>query len=543
MILRPKVAAGLGLAVVAAVWVVRVATLSRYEAVASPDSGARLEMVRTFLSGGSLFHVAGPLELHPFSFYLASVPAGNVFFYAPLFPLLSAVPFRLAGFPGLVVLPLLAGLAACGATALAGKRLGLAAWPALIPVTGLATALFFYSVLFWDHSLLVAVAAGAAYGMARGDLRGGVVAGALLGAGTFLHELVILLGCAVVAAGLLCRSTRRAAAVAGAAFGTGLAAWSALNVALYGLPVSAHSRGVNQPSAEFLLREMSPPRLWDRAVEELAGWPTNATVHRFALVFLAGLFLAARFVPRSTRLLPEILCGAAFFSFAADRTNHVVGGLFTASPFLCLALLAPLAAKAGSAPRDVAAAWMARSSLLFGLAVLLLPVGPGWGWGSRYLLTAIPLLVLLAARAAEELLAAEAPLGGQLALAAFLAGSVVLQWHGTNAIRGAYRSWSTLRSEVNRSQAEVLLTDSFAVGPCLVPIGLAKPVLYLDRPGFGPILRERLDREGVRTIGWFGRKEGLENLLLELSASRPPFVRAASKDVGSVEILERPPAS
>ena len=78
-------------------------------------------------------------------------------FYSPVFALASTLPFKLFGFRGLVLCPLLAALfMLVGLASLAGL-LGLnrraQGWVVL--AAGLATPVWFYSVTFWEHSLAV----------------------------------------------------------------------------------------------------------------------------------------------------------------------------------------------------------------------------------------------------------------------------------------------------------------------------------------------------------------------------------------------------
>jgi len=539
---RPALAAGLGLCAVAAVWIGRAAVLAGIPSVTTPDSGARIAMIRQLLAGGSLVEAAEPFALNPYAFYLAELPAGTYFIPAPLVPLLSAMPYRLAGPAGLLVVPLLAGLLACAATASAGRRLGLATWPALVPVTGLGTALFFYSVGFWDTALLVACVAFAAAGLARGDARGGVVAGAAFGAGAFFHESVPFLGAIAVVAGLASRPTRRPALAALAAFLPGLAAAALQNVLLYGEPGGAHVQGVNHRDLASLLRGLDPATVWTRAVEQVGGVPASAPAHVVGLLFAIGLFLAARARPASRALLPIALAGGAALSVAADRTNVVVHGLVPATPLLLLALLSPLVPKdpgAGGVP----AAWMARSALLYAAGVVLLPIGPGWGWGGRYHLTALPLFVLVAAREVESRLPGTArgagPLLARAALALVLSGSVVLQLRSTHQARVALNGWLSLREEVGRSPADVVVTDDLSVGPCLVPLGLRKPVLFLFRPGDDALLAPRLERERARTVGWLGSAAGFARVAERLASADPPYLPPAAAPPGSVRLLVR----
>lgn len=75
--------------------------------------------------------------------------------YPPLFAAISVFFFRLFGFPGLYVLPLL-----CSIVGLVGllkiiklMNLGNMAQAIVIIIAGLCTPLWFYSVVFWEHSI------------------------------------------------------------------------------------------------------------------------------------------------------------------------------------------------------------------------------------------------------------------------------------------------------------------------------------------------------------------------------------------------------
>lgn len=87
------------------------------------------------------------------------VAEGRVRFHWPIwFPLLSILPFKLLGVPGLYGLPLLSGLlTALWSGRLAGRFAPAAAPPTLLLV-GLASPIFIYSLLFWEHTLTTFIA-------------------------------------------------------------------------------------------------------------------------------------------------------------------------------------------------------------------------------------------------------------------------------------------------------------------------------------------------------------------------------------------------
>ncbi|HEU4752926.1 MAG TPA: hypothetical protein VFU47_07435, partial [Armatimonadota bacterium] len=75
--------------------------------------------------------------------------------YPVYFALVSSLPYRLLGFDGLYVLPLLAGLGMLFAVARLGRWLGLSrkAQAGAVLLTAFASPLWFYSVNFWEHTL------------------------------------------------------------------------------------------------------------------------------------------------------------------------------------------------------------------------------------------------------------------------------------------------------------------------------------------------------------------------------------------------------
>jgi len=82
-----------------------------FKAFWSPDCGARFAMIRSLLEHGSLIHwnyaagAADPVgQIHPIAFFLLHRANDIVPQYEPLFPLLSAVPYKLFGFYGLAII-------------------------------------------------------------------------------------------------------------------------------------------------------------------------------------------------------------------------------------------------------------------------------------------------------------------------------------------------------------------------------------------------------------------------------------------------------
>lgn len=81
---------------------------------------------------------------------------GHIYLQWPIFlGLLTRIPWKVMGFWGLYLVPLLAGLGVCWASFLLAMATGVprrVAWLA-IPIVGLATPLAIYSLLFFEHTL------------------------------------------------------------------------------------------------------------------------------------------------------------------------------------------------------------------------------------------------------------------------------------------------------------------------------------------------------------------------------------------------------
>ena len=100
-----------GTLAVAAIYIALALYLASFKAFWSPDCGVRFAMIRSLLEHGSLIHwnyAAGAADqagqIHPVAFFLLHRANDFVPQYEPLFPLLSAVPYKLFGFYGLAII-------------------------------------------------------------------------------------------------------------------------------------------------------------------------------------------------------------------------------------------------------------------------------------------------------------------------------------------------------------------------------------------------------------------------------------------------------
>jgi hypothetical protein len=139
-------------AVVAGMALVLLATQPR-DVYWGPDSGNRFIQLRSFLRTGGLAVDDAPQAAHHFV-----QVAGRVYsFYSPAFPLASAPFYALLGTWGLFLLPLAGTLAIVMLLSPLLERDYLPIATAAV----FATPLFWYTLVFWEHTLAAALALGA----------------------------------------------------------------------------------------------------------------------------------------------------------------------------------------------------------------------------------------------------------------------------------------------------------------------------------------------------------------------------------------------
>lgn len=561
---------GLSLLCLAAVYAVLAARLSRFHAVWSADSGALLAMAQSQLAGhgpallaygNAAVDPAG--HIHPLAFFVRRGPRGLFLEFEPLFSSLSALALRAFGFGGLTLLPLFCGLGTALATALTARRLRLAAWPLLPLVLGLATPLLLYSVVFWHHTpLMLAVALAGVFllralGRPGGepDGRAAVLAGATLGVGMWLHELLLLLFVAVFVTlpfpppsgrrgGLLSGQGWRLAGGLLAGFLPCLLVWALANRLLYGLWGGPHVAG-NVASLQGHLSgwqvAVDPPHLGQRVWLQLIGAEGTAPGAPLLAGLLGLVVLAGWLTRRWPGAAPWLAGGAcltvAVYGLSLLPTGVPFSGLFAATPLLLPALLPaalrrdPDSPPAGETSIETSSeafvASTGRACLVFALLVLLNPVQPGMDWGSRYLLTVLPWL-FLRSLCAWRLVWQEARGRGRLAAGLVLASLTLLslsaQLRGLAAVRQDLAFSRDLMDTARRAPGPLLVTDLDWLGPELTASPTPLPERFLVRSGDDRrLLLGTLDSRRAHGFTYMGSFEGLDLLARAAAHADPPL--------------------
>lgn len=179
------------------------------EGLTHHDTGAKYLQVRNLRlsSSGLDWSINYParaldpeMEFVPFNAKQHTVEDGRIHLQWPVFlGLLTRVPWKVMGFWGLYVVPLVSGVGVGWATYLLAMAVGAprrAAWVA-VPLVGLATPVFIYSLLFFEHTLaalLVTLSLLAACRAIEGSgSRGMMLSGALLAVAVYFRsELYVL---------------------------------------------------------------------------------------------------------------------------------------------------------------------------------------------------------------------------------------------------------------------------------------------------------------------------------------------------------------
>lgn len=407
-----QVAVGLTLAGLAGFW--------------SPDSAVRFVQVQSLL--GSHDHdlaVSYPARaLDPRGDYF---PMGRWFHfgrggrfylsYLPYFSMASAPLYRLLGFPGLLVIPAAGVLGTVWITHRVLRRRvpGLAAAGAA--ALGLATPLFIYGVVFWDHSLAVLLSCGAlALLCAEVEDGGGITswrmaaAGALLGAGFWVRNEMYVLGAASALGWVITTSRRRAGGLIPLASGmvVPLAGLWALNTRLFGslfgwkgedlvatrLGGAAHAVSGGPAAAGTWFAEKLGNAYYQLASPDFYAFNAGAVTVGLATalaLLLAAALLRVGVGRRSAGVITAGTIVGVGVSLLTVSGRTVVSGLLPAMPFVVLAFLTWPAA-----PWE-RFLWV--TTILFCGAVIVTGTHGGLQWGPRYLLPVLPPLVWLAAGA------------------------------------------------------------------------------------------------------------------------------------------------
>ncbi len=426
--------------------------------------------------------------------------------YSPVFALVSALPVRLFGPIGLLLLPLAAGLMALPAVRRlaqlasgdATARVGSVA----VLLAGLATPLCFYSQTFWEHTPALALSCWSFVACLRyreQPTRRRAVATAVLAAlPIYFRTDAYLLALVVLAfAGVAATRPLRAFAMLGVVCAAALIPLWAFHWLALGDPLGFHLQ--SQMWSEISLAEYLTGR--GEAANNLLfrghgnGWWSLAAVAPFVL---CALFAPRLREARLQRVAPAAVA-AALASGVVVLTGHLLAqrpmswlmlsnGLFAASPICILAFLPPageLHSRLPGSPQQMRKALLGIAVAYAGLYTLFVPVlnTTGVHWGSRFLLPVYP---VLAALASVSLVAwwERWKVGSALPrvlIAALVTLSFGLQLYSLALLSARKQFSQRLNAEVARDAAEIVITDTWFLPADLAHSFYEKPIFLARR--------------------------------------------------------------
>jgi hypothetical protein len=508
--------------VCAAVYVAAAIAMSKPGGFWSPDSAVRFVQVESLLRTGfrtvAIPYPAASLDpagrFFPFGPWFHFTRAGQYYLsYPPYFAMLVAPMYRWFGLFGLLILPIAGGLAAVFVTYrfLSSRTPELAMTGAL--ALGLATPLVAYSATFWDHSLAVALGAGALALLARDrELTSGghlILAGGMLGAGVWFRNEMYLLALACLAAWLYAAPLARWQGALRIAAGLAVPAvvlWG-LNYRLTGNLLGWKTQDVVTGRVARIAAVAAGHGAASWIVDKLGNlyfqlispdyygtgpWALLGGAVLAALVVLAGVLMNRGVAYRSANLITVGGAVGVIVGITIISGRTTVSGLVASAPWVALTLLSD-----PRAPRE-RLLWMVVG--LFTAAVIATGTHGGLQWGPRYLLPVFPALVWLAAFGADRARAAAPGIWPSLCrwAAALLAVSALIQLSGVDQIAQGIDRSARINAILEAAPAEIIITPLEWITLGAGPVYFEKSLMLVSSPEEFHDLVETLAARHVR---------------------------------------------
>lgn len=564
-----RAVSGVGWAVIvcAVLYVVVAMLLARHGEFWSPDSAVRFvqaeSLRRAAFRDAAVPYPAAALDpdgrFFPAGPWFHFMSAGRHYFsYPPYFPALAGVLYHGLGYPGLLVIPLAAGVAILLITAwflgFVAPRLAAAG----VVAVGLGTPLLVYSVVFWDHSLVAALGSGALAVTAmalRDDARSAgrplAFAGALLGAGLWFRNEMYVLGVAIATGWLLWGGAERVRGAVALGTAAGLVALPALvlNTYLFGSPLGWKGRDLTTGR----LQGMAEAAGGVQTVGWLADKLGNAYYQLLSPDFYA---YNPRAVAVGVAIAAALLVGVVLLNLGRRRRSPrwlVAGGVTVAVPVILTVSERP--AVSGlliSAPVVLLsllgtqrARWeryMWTVVVLFVGAVVVTGTHGGMQWGPRYLLPIVPALVWLAAAATERTRQAVPGLWPPLRVAVglVLGASVLVQAAGVEHVDASLSRNVRVNAALRAAPAEIVVTGLEWLVLGAGPVYFEKRLLFVQHPElFRLLVRRFVDRrvEQWTYVPWSGPAYGAGTVQAWTATAAWRFSVVDDREVNGIRLV------
>ncbi len=462
---------------------------------------------------------------NPLPYYFTRIESGQLYsVFSPVFALISALFFACIGHWGLYLLPALSSLAMLAGLAqlarLVSPRIAVAHVAVL--TAGLCTPVFFYSLVFWEHTPAICLGVWSVRYLlqfladsAPKHLCLGMTAAGL---SVYFRDEFYLLGLVLALCTAYYASTGRLKILVSSAL---ILLVSLLPLWLFqwlaiGHPFGYHLSTHLSTAADWMHHLEARPRVFYNLF--IASNPIPLLSLVLAFPFVLAFVLSPRFAPAAQAVpaysaVALISAGLSFggYFFSASPIDYMLkssNALFASAPFVALAFLR-CADSATSAFRHWI--WLVALSFAALYAVAAPKVGSmGIHWGNRYLLLLYPLFAVLAAANLIDWLERQRPYFSTsgLAVGAVLAFSFAAQVYGI-AILAEKKAFSyRLNSEMRQRSEEVVITNQRWVPHALCREFYQKPFFYVATPRHYEHLLQRLSERGYKSYIFLTQYQG-----------------------------------
>lgn len=417
--------------------------------------------------------------------------------YSPhpaLFAAASAPGWLAFGFPGLYVLPLLAGVAVVALTALLARDFGVRRRWLAAGAVAFASPIFFYSLCLWEHVPAVALWLGGWAVLRRGTGGRFLLAGALWGlAGALRPEFYWLAGWSVAALAAFYSGRRlRATVLPAASFALVAVGVELLLWGIWGQPpfmrlASNLAYGGGRGAAAFAFAV-------GHSLVPFVPWYLGAAVAAFvALTLLALKWRPAAYVAAALGAGLAVLY-AAFFGGHATPLAASFPAVFGLA-FLAVSDVRTVVKRPDVRRRAFYLAAAGFAATLF----VVIPDTSGFAWGPRFLLAVIPPAAIALAGAAEGGRGAGRVLRAGL-IGLLLILSAGMQVFGFWRLKAGKESREELVAELRALPAAPILVNKWYLPPYAAPLYAERPFVIITDENQFPGLREELALRGVERV-------------------------------------------
>ncbi len=460
---------------------------------------------------------------NPLPYYFTRVESGKLYsIFSPVFALISALFFSYLGHWGLYLLPALSSLAMLAGLAqlarLVSQRIAVAHVAVL--TTGLCTPVFFYSLVFWEHTPAICLGIWSvrylsqflADAVSKHLCLGMVAAGLSV---YFRDEFYLLCLVLALCTAFYASGGRLKILVASAL----LLCVSLLPLWLFqwltiGHPLGYHLNTHLSTAADWVHHLEVRPRVFYNLF--IASNPIPALSLVLALPLVLAFVVSPRLAPAVWQKAVPIYSALALISagvslggyfFYASPIDYMLkssNALFVSAPFVALAFLRSADSDAFPFRRWI---WLVALSFAALYALAAPKVGSmGIHWGNRYLLILYPLFAVLAAENLIDWLGRQRAYFSVGVLAVGL--SFAAQVYGVSLLAQKKAFSYRLNSAMRQRSEEVVITNLRWVPHALCSEFYQRPFFYVATPRHYERLLQRLSDRGYKSYIFLAQHRG-----------------------------------